>query len=314
MSRRANPAVLGLFVVVAVAAAVAAALVLGSGRLFRERTRVVFYFKGSVAGLDAGAPVEFSGVRLGTVTDVRMVYDSATRSVRIPVYAELEGDRISGLEDAAAERPGDHLRQGIEQGMKGRLEMQSFLTGKLKVVLVQDPGAESAEVREEGGAMVVPTVAGPWAELADKIEDLPFQQIVYSLDASLKRVSDLLASPELHASLSNLNDTVASVSQIAGDIHDARVDELGKELRELIAQVRADAPWAALGGAGTNLSATLVRSQAMMSDLASNTVPVREEAVVALREISEAARALQQLADYLERHPEALLRGKKGGD
>ena len=97
MNRRTNPAMVGLFVVMALAIAVTAIIVLGTHRLGRPVTPAVLYFKDSVAGLDPGAPVEWSGVSIGQVEDIRMVYDANRNDLRIPVRVALERDRIAGL-------------------------------------------------------------------------------------------------------------------------------------------------------------------------------------------------------------------------
>ena len=75
MSARANPAVVGGFVVGALVLLVAAVLLFGSGAVLRERVPVVAFFSGNVRGLQEGSPVEFRGVRVGTVTELRLTLD-----------------------------------------------------------------------------------------------------------------------------------------------------------------------------------------------------------------------------------------------
>ena len=70
MSKQANKTVIGIFVVGAIALVIAAVLILGSGKLFKQTLRAVCYFEGSVGGLNIGAPVVFRGVKVGSVTDV----------------------------------------------------------------------------------------------------------------------------------------------------------------------------------------------------------------------------------------------------
>ena len=90
MSARANPAVVGGFVVGALVLLVAAVLLFGSGAVLRERVPVVAFFSGNVRGLQEGSPVEFRGVRVGTVTELRLTLDVDSMDVLIPVYMELD--------------------------------------------------------------------------------------------------------------------------------------------------------------------------------------------------------------------------------
>lgn len=311
MSKRANPAVLGLFVVLALAGALGTVFVLGSGRFFRDTVKAVLYFKGSVAGLDSGAPVEYNGVRLGSVTDVNMVSDESQGAVRIPVYVELDSHRVAGLGRIPGTEPGARLRQGIAAGLRGRLATQSFITGKLKIELTQHPAAKPEAPQEENGRIVIPTVAGAFDAWAQKIESLPLQQIVLSLEGSLRNLSILLASPDLQAIVSNLNATTRSTARLAEDLRLANLAELADQMRELAMQMRASLPPAEIHQAFTNLNATLIQAQTTLSDLSGSVGPLREEALRTIDEIGEAARSVRLLSDYIERHPEALLRGKR---
>lgn len=311
MSSKANPAIIGLFVVLAIAVALAAVVVLGSGQFFHKTTQAVLYFKGSVAGLDEGAPVEFSGVRLGSVTDVRMVYDATQDAVRIPVFIELDGGLIAGLPMSPSVPSGERLRRGVASGLRGRLETQSLITGKLKVVLTHEPDAPAETPPDEDGRIVIPTVTGTLDEWAQRIESLPLQQIAFSLQETLRNLSDLIAAPELRASVSNLNETTRSAALLTEDLRQANLPELSVQMRELVMQLRASLPPAEIEKTFTNLNTTLIQSQVALSEVTASVGPLREESLRAMREIGEAARSIRLLGDYLERHPEALLRGKR---
>lgn len=107
MSKPVNKTVIGIFVVVALALVVLAVLVLGSGKFFKHNTKIVMYFKGSVKGLSVGSPVSFRGVKVGSVTEIKMLFDPKDLSVMIPVYAELEPgslEAVPGAERMAAFR------------------------------------------------------------------------------------------------------------------------------------------------------------------------------------------------------------------
>ena len=81
MGRRANPTVIGAFIIGAVALIVIGLLVLGRGQFFSDTQTFVLYFDGSIKGLNIGAPVDFQGVRIGSVTDIHVIYDSKTSDI-----------------------------------------------------------------------------------------------------------------------------------------------------------------------------------------------------------------------------------------
>ena len=121
MSKQANKTVIGIFVVGAIALAIAAVLILGSGKFFKQTFRAVCYFEGSVGGLNIGAPVVFRGVKIGSVTDVILRFDSTKLIFTIPVYIEIEPDKIAvigarpkqaGGESQSIHRPGAESHAG----------------------------------------------------------------------------------------------------------------------------------------------------------------------------------------------------------
>src|SRR3546814_1282947 len=122
MSGKANPKLIGGFVVGAIAILVVALVVFGGGRLFQDERRVVAYFEGSVAGLQVGAPVTFRGVPLGAVTEILLRFDDRSMTALIPVYMELDRSRISYADGAAPERELSDVL--VEHGLRARLSAQ----------------------------------------------------------------------------------------------------------------------------------------------------------------------------------------------
>src|SRR4030042_6178663 len=130
MSIKANKTMIGLFVVGALVLLIIAIVVFGSGTLFKRTNKFVLYFDGSVKGLSIGAPVTFRGVSIGTVKDISLIYDSKVGTIMLPVIVENEQGRIEGA-PSFGESGGD--KKMIELGLRGKLEVQSFLTGKLMI-------------------------------------------------------------------------------------------------------------------------------------------------------------------------------------
>ena len=134
MSKQANKTVIGIFVVVAIALVVAAVLILGSGKFFKQTLKAVCYFEGSVGGLNIGAPVVFRGVRIGSVTDVILRFDTKKLVFVIPVYIEIEPDKFSVI-GVRPKQLGENLKTFIDRGLRASLETQSIVTGQMQVGL-----------------------------------------------------------------------------------------------------------------------------------------------------------------------------------
>ncbi len=139
MGKKANPTVIGGFVVGAVALAVAGVLVFGSGKFWTTTVPWVSYFPGSVKGLQIGAPVTFRGVKIGQVTNIKATFDIREEPFTIltPVYWDLEPDRITTIGISTAEeakivaeakRPMASML--IKRGLRAQLQLQSFVTGQ----------------------------------------------------------------------------------------------------------------------------------------------------------------------------------------
>src|SRR6185295_10960648 len=103
MGSKANPAVIGAFVVGAIALAVIGIVVFGSGQLFKSTTKAVCFFSGDINGLSVGAPVKFKGVAIGSVSDIRLrlkgetnylTAESVADGLRIPVVIQLDNDKL----------------------------------------------------------------------------------------------------------------------------------------------------------------------------------------------------------------------------
>ncbi len=136
MSKPANKTVIGIFVVVALVLVVGAVLILGSGKFFKNYPKFVMYFQGSVKGLAVGAPVNFRGVKIGTVTNIKMLLNPKDLSMIIPVYIEIEPDTIQTMEGSPSletivkeSGKAQLMPDMIKRGLRAQLEMQSIVTG-----------------------------------------------------------------------------------------------------------------------------------------------------------------------------------------
>ncbi|MBE9545464.1 MAG: MCE family protein, partial [Proteobacteria bacterium] len=128
--KQASKTLIGIFIIGAVVLAVTGVIIFGSGRFFKKANLYVIYFSGSVKGLQVGAPVSFRGTQIGEVKDIITAFDYRDLSLLIPVIIEMDLTKFTVI---APEQKRDHLDLMIEKGLRGRLEMQSLVTGQLLI-------------------------------------------------------------------------------------------------------------------------------------------------------------------------------------
>ena len=180
MSRKANPTLIGAFVLGAIALAIITTLLLAGGSWFGERRQHVLYFAGAAQGLQVGAPVVFLGVKVGTVKQIQLGLDAQSNRFLVPVTIEVQphvvhthgGENID-LRDRAT------VRQLVERGLRGRLRLQSLLTGQLYVDLDFHPDKPAIFAALDPEQSEIPTIR----TAVQATQDLPRR-----LDATLRHL------------------------------------------------------------------------------------------------------------------------------
>ncbi len=312
MSKRANPVVIGGFVVGALVLAVAAVLILAGGQLLHtERTKFVMYFHGSVKGLNVGSPVMFRGVPIGTVTSIQLVMEEQKSFFNIPVIVEVDRTRFVSRNPAADKRR--PLSELINAGMRAQLELQSLLTGQLfiqvdfypgtPVTLMDDPMYKSRY--EE-----IPTIPTPIEKLGKSLQEFPIDQVLNNIASSTKGLDKLVNSPELQQSIVALHGALEDVRTLAGNIN-AQVDPLAASANSTLSELRK---------ALINLDSAVTDARAAIGQ--ANTTLQTADTVIgdpqltfqlndALRSITAAANSIRVLTNSIEREPDILLRGRQ---
>jgi paraquat-inducible protein B len=256
---------------------------------FTQRIPYLVEFDGSVRGLRAGAPVEFRGIRAGTVTDVRLEIDAGHNSVRIPIALEIEPQRIGVVQGASDAQPYAVMAALVERGLRAQLKSGNLLTGELLVDLDFHPDSPPASLDRSGAHPKIPSVPAELEALEasvsamlTKLAALPLPELIDDLRRTIKGIDALVASPDTVGTVAALNQSAVRLAGLLA-MFDGQVGPLLVQARSTLAS--AD------GLVGAD-------SQA------------RYDLNLLLKELTGAARAIRGLADYLERHPEALLRGK----
>jgi paraquat-inducible protein B len=246
----------------------------------------LLYFNESLRGLAPGAQVDFRGIPLGEVKSVSIEYDREAKTVRFPVEIDVYPERMRSRyrtgapQMSAMERdPQTLLDRLVARGLRAQLKSANLLTGQLYVALDFFPKAPQAKIDWSRKPVQLPTAPGA-------LEDI--QQTLGNIAGKLEKVPFDTIGADASRALKTLDTTLKSANSTLGQVDKTVVPEL----RGTLEQARK-----ALGNAERTLS----------SD-----APVQQDLRDTLDEVGRAARTLRDLADYLGRHPESLIRGKRG--
>jgi paraquat-inducible protein B len=346
MSKQANPTVIGGFVLGALTLAVVAVLVFTSGAWMRERVPIVTDFSTTVQGLNVGSQVLFQGVPVGQVTNIGVDYAPAPERFRIRVSYEVWPRQLQIVDVAGGGSMRELLQELVhERGLRAKLESVSFVTGQYVVTLGLEPNLPPPDFEPEPrGPVRIPPTPATRDQVEAILANIDLTELVASATRSLQALETLLASGELRSALQSLdgtlrsteklttelqaglaptldgiNETLARYSELATTI-ESRVGPLADLLSERVTTLTDDMSAVAqtldtsIPPVTTAATAALNEARAAMqavASLAGEGSSTRYELSQLLTEATRAAQSLRTLADYLERHPEALLQGKR---
>ena len=268
--------------------------------LYTRRIPFLLHFAGSVDGLAAGAPVRLRGIQIGAVTDVHLEYDAKTGRQTVPVSIEVEPQRVKLLnvqetsEEDFKKRSYDAFRRFVEGGLRARLTSGSLITGQKLVSLDFMPDQPKAEMIEGGQFPEIPTTGD--ADIDSVMQAA--KGVLVSVKSAVDGLDQTLRSPEMKRSLTALDHAMANFEAIT--------KEAQPQIAPLLGELRSASHSADL--ALKQASATMATAGDALSS-----GPNGGDLAGTLGELRDAAASLHQLTDYLESHPESLLRGKSGG-
>jgi paraquat-inducible protein B len=317
MSKKANPTMIGMFVIGAVTLVVVAVLIIAGDTLLQERRQFVAVFEGSVKGLRVGANVMFRGVRVGYVTEINVVLDEDQDYFFVPVLFDTIPTAVQVLSEGelrhiTSEEDRVGYRELIDRGLRARLETESLLTGLLLIELELDPSQPAVYRAMDYNVPEIPTVPSEIqaiirkvqtfaAEIGDKVD---IGEVLQDLGSAIDGLDRFLNSDDTQAltgtartALQDFSNTMRSARTLVENA-DGKLGPVMDNLGPAI-----DALKATLDKAEQTLA--LVESQ-LQSDS-----EIAVELANTLRELERAGRSVRVLADYLEQHPEALLKGKR---
>jgi paraquat-inducible protein B len=262
-----------------------------SEAIYTQETAYLVHFDGSVRGLRAGAPVEFRGMKVGTVSDVRLEIDAATEAIKIPVTLALQPERITVLGAKPDLGPHEFMERLVDRGLRAQLQSGNLLTGELLVELDFHPDSPPAKLGLNGTYPEIPSVPTEIEALTASLTGILDKVAALPLDGLIQDVRRTLESVETLTSSSNMTEALAAVSRTAASL-ESLVAKVDQQMGPLLQDARS----------------ALASTDSMVGPNSQ----LRYDLQTLLRELSNAARSIRVFADYLERHPEALLRGKSG--
>jgi len=325
VSARTHPRLVGAFVLGAVALVLGAVLLLSGRDWMERRERFSVYFPGSLRGLNRGAAVTFRGIKVGEVAEVTaLATGQASPPIQIEVVIELVGNVIEappGLAPPFSALSGPDLaKEFIARGFRGRLMSQSLLTGQKYIdfdIRPQEP-ARMLGVRPRYPEL--PTTPTAMEKIGDKAEDfmdklaeLPLDQMLENFRKTLESARKLLDSPDLHGTLAGARVATEKVPPALEDVRaavaDARrlMDTLGGETRSTSTEARETIR------AAREALERVEKTLGTVETAVQGTDEARVRAAQTMEELDRTLKALRNLVDYVQTHPEAIVLGKPEG-
>lgn len=330
MKKRFNATLIGMFVTGAIALTVIAIIAFGGRSLFGQTDKIIVYFDESIHGLDVGAPVKLRGVRIGRVTGLSLRYDPVMGRSLVPVVCTLDRRIISPGNGEKIDMTDPEVMKKMvrDDGLRARLSLVG-ITGQMFIELdfFDSPPDRLPDLAGIEPYAVVPAVPSALTSFSDRvaeiatrieamdfegissqlsqllhaanrsIEGVDFQQLVAGMTEAAESVSHFTGSGDLEQFMGTANETFADLSSLV-----RRLDEQIEPVSENVAKTAEELRTSLLMFSGTMES---------VQDFLGPRSPVSSELTETLQRLSNAAMAIERLADYLERNPNALLSGRR---
>jgi paraquat-inducible protein B len=322
MSKRVNPTAIGLFIVIGLALGASGLLLFSSPKLFSHTLESLIYFNDSLNGLDEGAPVKYRGVTIGSVKRVMVRFNQATNDYAMPVIIELDPKLIKDrLGESAGVFTEAVLTDRVQHGMRASLQPVSLVTGVLYIDLRPNPNAPPPVFHQlQEHYPEIPSESTEIQQLFDKLASLDIKSLETNLNGLIRKldvvissvqvgeiqkgitnvlssIDRLVSSPEITNDLVALHATLDQYRLLAEKLN-VRVDPLADSLTNVLAQ--ASGTLQQFRGAGEHLRTILAPDSS-----------VRNELELALQQLGGAAQSTSSLAEFLSRHPNALIVGRE---
>ncbi len=347
MQIRANPTIIGLFVLSSLLLGIAAIFYLGGDMLTDRSSKMILYFEGDVRGLQVGSPVTLRGVKVGQVEAMSISYNKKDQTFSIPVIISIDQVKLGFKRKYEGKRGKELLDSMIEQGLRAKIYSQSLVTGKMEVELTYQPDTPVRLMSNTTEYPEIPTIPSNMEKFSSALEELPLERMVRRGSEILDSIDKVLSESDITKLLNEMAQVIHRLDSITADLETTipqltsgsleAVNEshrmvyelktnlapltkewtgLAKDSRRLIGNMdgqlsHALRRWDETLATGESAFEGVQASAASANEFLRNDSPLQTELVKALRELSASARSIRIMSEYLERHPEALLRGKQ---
>lgn len=299
MSKQANPSVIGAFVIGALLLTILGLTAFSSGQWLAKKSQFVIYFNESVNGLSVGALVKMQGVPIGKVIDIQVQLDPNSQRILTPVFIEIEHEKCAQFM-AIGELDSQQalMTKLMADGLRMQLQYTSLVTGQLYVDTLLRPESpiklthlNTDFIELAGVTSSSQEVQKNVTEAIRGIQNIPFETLSTEVILTLQQINQLISSKEMQQSMGSLANALQSAENIL-----RKVDNKSEKIT-------------------TELQGTLHYSHRVMKKLDGAAEPLLDELPenlnTTLEEIRRSAKSIRLLADYLEQHPESLVRGKR---
>jgi paraquat-inducible protein B len=254
--------------------------------IYHRTVKAVMYFNESVRGLNIGAPVLLRGIPIGKVIGINLEIDAKTTDIEIPVVVEVEPDRIIIVNKQANMTPNENIAHLVAKGLRAQLQTGSLLTGQLFIALDLFPQSKVVTHKNDTGYLEFPTTPNA------------MNQIVNSAQAIMDKISKL----PLETMTTEINKTLESLQSTSKAATKTLVTADGT-------LSTADKTLSAADTAMKTADKAMSSAQKVLTTLEPGST-TQYELNQLLQELTQTASSVKQLADYLEEHPDSLIRGK----
>jgi len=332
MSKPVNPYTIGAFLVGSLTLLIAAILIFGGSQLLKKKTEYVIYFDSALNGLNVGAPVKLQGVQIGTVKEISIELDQKATRITKPVVIEIDQEMVldSGghpfkLATTREQRQQNATRL-IDAGIKAQLQTQSLLTGLLYVEFNfyrNEPlNLTGLNYKDLPELPAIPTTADQLKNTADEIltkfRQLPIEDIVKDLAATLKEIREIVASDELKKNRAALTRTLDETEKLVANLNRnfapllTTMNGTMTDTRIMVQQFTRDMRPVLISTEKTLSTATGILQESRhtfgsVEALSAPDAPLWQS----LEALRDAAQSTKELTDYLERHPDSIIYGKE---
>jgi paraquat-inducible protein B len=252
-----------------------------------------------VRGLSAGAPVEFYGIKIGEVISIRLLFDQDRLTFRIPVLIAIEPDRIE-LSGELAIPEYQVMEKLVDKGLRAQQRIGNLLTGQSYVSMRIHKAVKPQAIRIDDVYPVLPTIPNTVEEitatarrLLDRFNSLPLEETLQDIRTAAKQVTAMTGSEALESAIDNIDESFAEFKLVTSEFNADTIPKMNRVLEQAQAAL-------------TRGEEALANASAVLGE----GVPIANSLNRLLLELQETARAVEALADYLERHPEAIIFGK----